>query len=150
MTDKEREFLEDELGLKKVKAANLLAAADLGGLEYDGPKTQEEIAKAVGIHRDTLREWRKDRTFIKYKNLIGDEFFSEFRSVVQKSIKKLIDCPQPSVKAIDIYAKWEGVYENKHTIRNEDTNTGGESNDDLAKSLESLQKMKALKETEGK
>jgi hypothetical protein len=149
MTDKEREFLENELGLKKVKAANLLAASDLSDLDYDGPKTQEEIATAVGVHRDTLRAWRRDRNFIKYKNGIGDDFFAEFRSTVQKSIKKLIDSPQPSVKAIDIYAKWEGIYENKHTFRNEDTTNSGESNEDLAKSLESLKKMKLSQESEG-
>lgn len=147
MKESEREYLKHEIGNQKVKAAYLLVQMELADKTYEGPKTQEEIAEAVGVSRQALYEWRtKDRNFIKFKNSIADDFFTEHKTLMYKQLIKLISATQPSVKAIDIFAKLEGLYDNKHTIRNEDTQNGGESNEDLAKSLETLKAMKSQQE----
>lgn len=147
MKDTEREYLQNELGAQKVKAAYLLVEMELSDSDYEGPRTQEDVAQRVGVSRQALYEWRtKDRNFIKFKNSIADDFLSDNRTLVYKQLKKLISATQPSVKAIDIFAKLEGLYDNKLTISTEERTTGGESNEDLAKSLESLKAMKSQQE----
>lgn len=147
MSDKQREYLENELGEQKVKAAYMLVEMELAEPGYEGPRTQEELAEVIGVHYKTIWEWRKkDQNFIKYKNSIVSDFFSENRSIVYKQLMRLITASQPSVKAIDIFAKLEGLYDNKLTIKNEDSNTNGESNEDLAKSLEKYKAMKLNQE----
>ncbi|MEK3975521.1 phBC6A51 family helix-turn-helix protein [Psychrobacillus sp. FSL K6-1267] len=150
MSPTEKEFLEAELGPRKVKAANLLVAKELASPDYEGPKTLDAIAEEIGISRKTFWEWREQSDFAKYVSAISNEYLSKFRPLIYNQLIKSITATQPSMKAMDMYFKIEGLYNDKVTINNEFTQVGGESNEDLAKSLESLQKMKALKETEGK
>jgi hypothetical protein len=144
MSENERELLRGELGPKKVKAAYMLVEMDLRDEKEPGlPNNHQDVAKHLGINVKTLWEWRtKDRDFIKFKNSIADDFLSENRTMVYKQLKKLISGSQPSVKAIDIFARLEGLYENKITIRNEDGGKSNESNEDIGEDIKKFQAMK--------
>lgn len=143
MRDNMIQKLEQKLGPKKVRAAYLLVMAELADPDYDGPKKLDDVAKTLGIGRTTLFEWRKkDRDFIKYKNLITDDFLSENRALVYKQLMKLIMSGNPSVKAIDIFARLEGLYQDKVTINNESNVDTNESIEDLQESIEQLKALK--------
>lgn len=150
LTEEEREYLEAELGPLKIKAAYLLVEMELNdGSDTEAPKTTQDVADRLGMSRQGLFKWRRESNFIKYKNNIASEFVSDNRAKVYKQLMKLINAPQPSVKAIDIFMKHEGLYENKMTIENKSTGGASESNEDLEKSLQSLQAMKASLGGEG-
>lgn len=137
-TPRQRE-LEAKLTVNQQKAALMLVENDLRST--DEKMTQEEIATELGIDRSTLYLWRtRNKNFIDYKNEISDDFLSEHRSKVYSQLLKLINGPQPSVKAIDLYLKRFGLLTEKQVITNDD-GSGTRSNDDLAKELEELDEL---------
>ena len=129
--------LEAKLTLPQQKAAFLLVENDL----RDGGdrKTQEQIAEEVGVTYKTLWSWRKqNRTFIEYKNELADDFLAEYRSGVYGQMMKLINSPQPSVKAISLYLQRYGLLTQKTQIETVESG-GSRSNEDLAKELEDIE-----------
>lgn len=136
MSTKRIKELEAKLTLPQQKAAFLLVENDLrnGG----DKKTLEQIAEEVGVTYKTIWEWRKkNRNFIDYKNEIADDFLAEYRSGVYGQMMKLINAPQPSVKAISLYLQRYGLLTQKTQIETVD-NGGSRSDEDLAKELEDL------------
>ncbi len=128
--------LEAKLTTQQQKAAFLLVENDLR--DNGDKRTQEDIAEEVGVTYKTLWTWRKqNRNFIDYKNEIADDFLSEYRSGVYGQLLKLINGPQPSVKAIDLYLKRFGLLTEKQVNITEDS-SGSRTNEDLAKELEDL------------
>jgi len=131
--------LEAKLDARKRKAAYLLVENELR--ETGDKRSQEDIAKEVGVVYKTLWEWRtKDPVFIEYKNALADDFLAEKRAHVYAQLMKLIDGPQPSVKALDLYLRRFGLLTEKQVQITEDSGSN-RSNDDLEKELEELDEL---------
>jgi transposase-like protein len=108
--------LENKLTLKQREAALMLVENELQS-DSDERKTQEEVAEALGVSRMALYKWRtQNKSFIEYKNMLADDFFSEKRDVVYRQLFKLITSTQPSVKAIDLYMRRHGLLTDKTVI----------------------------------
>lgn len=128
--------LEAKLDARKRNAAYLLVENELR--ETGEKRSQEDIAKEVGVTSKTIWEWKtKDPIFIEYKNAIADDFLSEKRAFVYGQLMKTISGPQPSIKGIDVFMRRFGLLTEKQVVVNEDIG-GSRSNDDLAKELEEL------------
>lgn len=138
MSNKMRE-LEAKLTAQQRKAAYLLVENEL--LETGQRRTQEEIAKEVGIDRSNLYLWRtRNKAFIAYKNEIADDFLADKRDRVYGQLMKLINAPQPSVKAIDLFMRRHGLL----TDRQVTETVGGEGsrgNEDIAKEIDELDEL---------
>jgi transcriptional regulator with XRE-family HTH domain len=136
MASKRIKELEARLTPQQIKAAFLLVENDLR--DNGDKRTQEDIAEEVGVTYKTIWSWRKsNRNFIDYKNEIADDFLAEYRSGVYGQMMKLINSPQPSVKAISLYLQRYGLLTQKTLIETNE-NGGSRTNEDLAKELEDL------------
>lgn len=126
--------LEAKLTAQQRSAAYLLVENEL--LEVGEKRTQEQLAEEIGITYKTLWKWRtRNQTFIEYKNAIADDFLADKRDRVYSQLMKLIDAPQPSVKAIDLYLRRHGLLTEKQVITT-DTGEGSHTNDDILKEIE--------------
>lgn len=131
--------LEAKLTAQQRSAAYLLVENEL--LEVGEKRTLEQIAEELNITYKTLWKWRtRNQTFIEYKNAIADDFLADKRDRVYSQLMKLIDAPQPSVKAIDLYLRRHGLLTEKQVITT-DTGEGSRTNEDLAKELEELDEL---------
>lgn len=128
--------IEARLSLKQREAALMLVENELS--DTATKKTQEEIAEALGLTRMGLYKWRQQKDFIDYKNMIADEFFAEFRPTVYKQLLRLINSPQPSVKAIDLYMRKHAMLTDKTIVEDGSTGAGGRTNEQLEKELGDL------------
>ena len=136
-----QQSLEAKLTAQQRKAAYMLVENELRSNKDEEKLELQEIAEEVGVVSKTLWEWRtKNRTFIEYKNLIADDFLADKRASVYAQLMKLIDAPQPSVKAIDLYLRRHGLLTDK-TVVETDTGGGSRSNDDLARELAELDEL---------
>lgn len=116
--------LEAKLTDQQRKAAFMLVENDLKTNKDDTKLTYEEIAEEVGVSYKTIWEWRKkNRNFIAYKNEISDDFLSDNRAKVYGQLMKLIDSPNPSVKAIDLFMRRFGLLTEKSVVENVDSGT---------------------------
>lgn len=135
MSNRLRE-LESKLTAQQRKAAYLLVENEL--IETGEKRTQEEIAEEVGVVYKTLWSWKtQNRNFIAYKNEIADDFLADKRDRVYGQLMKLINAPQPSVKAIDLFMRRHGLL----TDRQVTEQVGGDTsrgNDDIAKEIAEL------------
>lgn len=100
--------LEAKLTAQQQKAAYMLVENEL---RETGDKLKlEDLAAEVGVDRSTLYMWRtRNRAFIAYKNEIADDFLADKRDRVYGQLMKLINAPQPSVKAIDLFMRRHGL-----------------------------------------
>ncbi|MDA2128671.1 hypothetical protein BK703_16940 [Bacillus thuringiensis serovar silo] len=125
--------LESRLNLKQREAALLLVENEMN-IEGDR-KTQEELANELGITRMCLYKWRtQNKSFIDYKNMIADEFFSEKRDFVYRQLLRTISGSQPSIKGIDLFLRRHGLLTDKKVIEDNSAD-GAKSNADLEKEL---------------
>lgn len=86
-------------------------------------KSFDDIAAVVGVTVRTLYEWRtQNKTFIDYVNTISDDFLASKRPIVYKRLMQLIDASQPSVKAIDLFMKREGLITAQVSVETKDVN----------------------------
>lgn len=139
-----KQALEAKLTAQQKKAVYLLIENEL--LPTKEQRKQDEIAKEVGVTYKTIWSWStKNQTFIDYKNLIADDYLSAERNNVYARLMSLINGPQPSVKAIDLYLRRFGLLTDK-TIVEQDTGQGSRSDEDLAQELEDLTKLLEEKE----
>lgn len=131
--------LEAKLDVRKRKAALLLVENELN--EYGERRTQEEIASEIGITRKCLWQWKtQDSVFIEYTNMLADEFLDAKRTIVYRQLMKLIDCGQPSVKAIDLFLRRHGLLTDKQVVETNEVSTE-KSNEDIEKDLAELDKI---------
>lgn len=135
MSNKLRE-LEAKLTTQQRNAAYLLVENELK--ETGEKRTQEDLAAEIGVDRSTLFLWRtKNRNFIAYKNEIADDFLADKRDRVYGQLMKLINAPQPSVKAISLFLQRQGLLTQKTQIETIGAESG-RSDADIAKELEDL------------
>ena len=139
----------DSLGTKKKKlaaklkphqrhAALLLVEKELGeNIDRKNKKTMNEIGDEVGVSRQMLHYWKtQDPVFVKYMNILADEFLSSKQSMVYRKLEELIE-KNGSVKAIELYLKMH----NKLTERQELINInsdGTQTDDDIAEDIAEL------------
>ena len=140
---KRRDYLEAELGPKKVEAAILLVQYQQGYKSENAPKSLAEVAERVGVSNKTVWEWRKTVEFAEYLNILTDFVLLQQRPVVNKRLMQLIDTNQPSVKAIELYMKRFGLLTERHeTVTDERKHGHGETNEELEASLKKFQELK--------
>jgi hypothetical protein len=131
--------LEAKLSIKQREAALLLVERELG----DESRTLEEIAQELGMSVRGLYKWRtQNKDFIDYVNLLADEFLESKRAVVYRQMMRLIEGPQPSVKALDLYMRRHGLLTDKQVVETRDA-SAPQSNDEIAKELEELDELLA-------
>lgn len=129
--------LETKLTAQQRNAAYLIVENELKDNMGGEKRTKEDIANEVGVTYKTLWSWStKNPTFIEYKNGIADDFLAEKRDRVYARLMGLIEGPQSSVKAIDLYMRRFGLLTDKTVVETE--SEGSRSNDDLARELEEL------------
>lgn len=114
-TSKRMKELESKLQPRQVKAAYLLVENELAdGIER---RTLEEISEQIGVVYKTLWMWKtQNQAFIEYKNAIADDFLADKRDRVYGQLMKLINAPNPSVKAISLYLQRHGLLTQKTQI----------------------------------
>lgn len=135
--------LEAKLDPRKRHAALLLVERDLTDDLGGERKTMDEIAAEVGVSRQAIHNWNtQDRNFIEYKNLLADDFLDAKRSLVYRQLMKLIEGPQPSVKAIDLFMRRHGLLTDRSIVETKEI-SGGRSNEDIAKELDELDELLA-------
>jgi hypothetical protein len=131
--------LEAKLSIKQREAALLLVERELG----DESRTLDEIAQELGMSVRGLYKWRtQNKDFIDYVNLLADEFLESKRAVVYRQMMRLIEGPQPSVKALDLYMRRHGLLTDKQVVETRDANSTN-SNEDIAKEIEELDELLA-------
>ena len=135
MSNKMRE-LEAKLTAQQRKAALMLVENEL--LETGDKRTQEDIAEEVGVSYKTIWSWRtQNRNFIAYKNEIADDFLSDKRDRVYGQLMKLINAPQPSVKAIDLFMRRHGLLTDRQVTETLD-GASNRSDSDIEKEIAEL------------
>lgn len=143
-----REILEERLSADQIKAVYMLLDNELAA---EGDKlTQDEIAEACNVHRATLYRWRtQNQDFIDYRREVMQNYISDMSGLFLKSLRKSIVGTNgtPSMKALDLFAKIEGLVDNTNKV---DVNIGGggRSNDDLEDELAELEKQLEAMEDE--
>lgn len=130
--------LEAIIGPLKVKAAYSLLAFELRDEKDKGPSNLDEVAVELGIHRNTLYEWRQIPAFIEYKNAIADDFLLEKRAIVNRKLMSLIDTGQPSVKAIDLYYRRFGLLTDRQIVEQQEVQENQNSNDQIEENIEEI------------
>lgn len=136
MSASKRKQLEARLdGRQKVAA---LACVEREFSPEDERRGYEDIAKEVGVSRQTLYEWRtQNRAFVDYVNIIADDYLASARPTVYKRLMQLIDAGQPSVKAIDLFMRREGLITTHAVVETKDSG-GGRDNEDIERELSEL------------
>lgn len=138
-----RELLEERLSADQIKAVYMLLDNELAA---EGDRlTQDEIADACNVHRATLYRWRtQNQDFIDYRREVMQNYISDMSGLFLKSLRKSIVGTNgtPSMKALDLFAKIEGLVDNTNKV---DVNigSGGRSNDDLENELAKLEEQLA-------
>jgi len=141
MSAAKRKQLESRLDGRQKLAA--LAVVEREFSDQDSRKTFDEIAAEVGVSRNSLYEWRtQNKAFIDYVNFISDDFLSSKRPVVYRKLMQLIDGPQPSVKAIDLFMKREGLITAHVAVETKDAGAP-KTNEELAAEIEEIDELLA-------
>ncbi|WP_028560971.1 phBC6A51 family helix-turn-helix protein [Paenibacillus pinihumi] len=141
MSAAKRKQLESRLdGRQKIAA---LAVVERDFAPEDERKGFEEIAAEVGVSRNTLYEWRtQNKAFIDYANSLADDFLTGKRSLVYRKLMQLIDSSQPSVKAIDLFMKREGLITAQVAVETKDAGAS-RSNEELAAEIAEIDELLA-------
>jgi len=140
MTPKQRAKLEAQLDGRQRQAALLCVEREF--TPDADRKSFEQIAEEVGVSARSLWEWRhRNRAFINYVNGESANVLAASRPKVYRQLMKLIDGPQPSVKAIDLYFKHEGLITAKAEIDVNAAGAGPKSNEDIAAELAELDEL---------
>lgn len=146
-----KEILEERLNADQIKAVYMLLDNELKS-ETDR-LTQDEIAEACNVHRATLFRWRtQNQDFIDYRREIMRNYVSDMGGLFLNSLRRSMEGTNgaPSMRALDLFAKMEGLVDNKSEVN---VNVGGgRSEEDLEAELKALDEQLAEldeKETEG-
>lgn len=136
MSEAKRKQLEARLDGRQKKAALLCVEREFAA--EDERRTFEDIAKEVGVTRNSLYEWRtQNKAFIDYVNFLADDFLASERAFVYRQLMKTISGPQPSIKGIDLYFKRHGLITERQIVETKEAGAGG-TNEDIAKEIAEL------------
>src|SRR5690625_1497996 len=144
-----KDMLEERLNADQLKAVYLLLDNEL---KAEGDRlTQEEIAAECNTNRATLYRWRtQNQDFIDYRNEVTRNYISDMSGLFLNALRRSIEGTNgtPSMKALDLFAKIEGLVQTTNQL---DVNIGGggRSNDDLEDELAKLDEQLAEMEDVG-
>lgn len=134
-----RDKLAEQLTLDQQKAAYMLLDNELRSEADPEHLTQDEIAKACGVHRATLFRWRtENKTFIEFRKEVAKDYLGDAVGIFVNSLIKSMKGTNgaPSMKALDLYAKHIGFIQPDNKV---DVNIGGaKSDEDIADELARL------------
>ena len=143
-----KEILEERLNADQLKAVYLLLDNEM--LAEGDRLTQDEIAEACNVHRATLFRWRtQNQDFIDYRREVLNNYISDMSGLFLNSLRRSMKGTNgaPSMKALDLFAKIEGLVDNKSEVN---VNLGGgRSEEDLENELAELDEQLAEIEEEG-
>lgn len=145
-----REQLEEQLDARQIRAAYLLIENELLSRTDPDYKTQEEIAKEVGVRRESLWRWRKqDQTFIEYRKEIAKDYLGDSVNIFVDALIRSMRGTNgvPSMKALDLYAKHIGFIQPDNQV--EVNVGGGRSEKDLQDELKRLDEQLAQLDDKG-
>lgn len=137
MAKSRRDKLSESLTVAQQKAAYLLLENEM--LPTAEQRTQEQIAKEVGVDRISLYRWRKEnQAFIEFKKEIAKDYLSDAVGIFAKQLIRSIEGTNgvPSSKALDLYAKMMGFIKSEHSV--EITQGGAKSNEQITEELAEL------------
>lgn len=131
-------LLESKLDQRQKEAVYLMLKNER--LDTKDRRSQEAIAKEVGVTYKTLWEWKtKNQSFITYKNLISRRQLSEKMSRVDN---KLFEATQAdNVKAMELYYKLLGELTNKTQIETIDGSSNAKTAEEISKEALELQRL---------
>ncbi|MGY4690296.1 phBC6A51 family helix-turn-helix protein [Salibacterium sp. K-3] len=128
--------IQDETGLtvpagsyrindQQKKAAQLLAANDMA-MKKERMSFQD-ISANIGIHHDTLKTWRSNPEFQRYKNDIVTLSLHDAQAMATSRLIEMADgsiTGTPSMKAIELIMKLSGRLSDKQeiTVKNDTSN----------------------------
>lgn len=104
--------LVEQLTDEQQQAAQLLVEGNFSKIYGLKKHTYEEVAEAAGISDKTLRRWRNDQKFIEYQSYVTSLYSASLRPLVEAQLMKAIignHNGQPSVKAIELWLKLQGI-----------------------------------------
>lgn len=139
--------LEERLTADQIKAAYMLLDNELKAPE--DRLTMDEIADACNTTRMSLYRWRtRSRDFADFRREIIHDYMSDISGLFFNSLKRSMAGTNgaPSMKALELYAKIEGLVGPDSKV---DVNigAGGRDSEDLESELERLDEQ--LAELEG-
>jgi len=140
MAKSRRDKLSESLTVAQQKAAYLLLENEM--LPTAEQRTQEQIAKEVGVDRISLYRWRKEnQAFIEFKKEIAKDYLSDAVGIFAKQLIRSIEGTNgvPSSKALDLYAKMMGFIKSEHSV--EITQGGAKSNEQITEELAELDEL---------
>lgn len=131
-----KQALEARLDGRQRTAA--LACVEREFAPEDERKSFEEIAEEVGVTRQALYVWRtQNKAFIDYVNAIADDFLASKRPIVYKRLLQLIDSSQPSVKALDLFMRREGLITAQVSVETKDA-SAPKTDAEIAQEIEEI------------
>ncbi|MEK3995472.1 phBC6A51 family helix-turn-helix protein [Psychrobacillus sp. FSL K6-2365] len=145
---KQMKELEAKIGPLRVKGAYMLLALELRETAEGGPTTVAQVAEELKVSTVTLWNWKNNRDFITYKNLIADTFLEEKRAIVNQKLMSLIDSSQPSVKAIDLYFRRFGLLTERQIVEQVESQDVNTSNEKIEESMAEIDELLEKKEGE--
>lgn len=133
-------LLASKLEARQQKAAYLLVENEM--LPTKNKRSQEAIAEEIGVTYKTIWEWRtKNTAFISYKNALGDQFFSEYRTFANSQLIKAMEGDTPNVKAIELFFKHQGLLTDKTQIETINSDGNTKTAEELSKEADDLLRM---------
>lgn len=134
-----RDKLAEQLDMRQQRAAYMLIENEMLSRTDPDFKTQDEIAEEVGVDRATLWRWRKqNQTFIAYRTEVMSDYLGDASGIFLNSLVASMKGTNgaPSMKALELYAKIQGLIKNEHAI--EVTNGNNKTDEDIALELAQL------------
>lgn len=126
------------------KAAELIVANDFAP---KGEKmTLDKIAEEVGISQRSLYDWRQNPDFTRYMSAISDGELSNFRSLADSQLIRLIageftNNGTPAIKALELFYKLEGRLVDRSVVMQDDKDNKPQiSREKLSEELQKLNK----------
>lgn len=132
-----RDLLAEQLDVRQQRAVYILLDNEMLSRTDPEYKTQETIAKEVGVDRATLYRWRKqNQAFIEFKKEVAKDYLGDAVGVFASQLISSMRGKQPSQRALDLYAKMMGFITNDHKV--EVSQGSAQSDEDLTNELAAL------------
>lgn len=138
------EELRMRLSPQQRRAAELLVTNDF--LPKGEKKNLDQLSEEIGIDRRTLYNWRQNADFTRYMAAHSDGELSNYRSLADSQLIKLIQGAYtnngtPSIKALEMYYKLEGrLVERSVTMTDDKANQPRMSREELSDQIIELNK----------
>lgn len=125
MSNNKLKRLYAELTNNQRRLLELHVARDYAQLQGEERKSWGDIAKELGVAERTVRKWKADPIYKECYRIRSmahlDHFLGEVNSRLVEAIRKGAGNGTISVKALELYYKVAGHFENRHVLVNEES-----------------------------